>query len=331
MFERMRDLRLFVKHVGDVGTLRRLATERGDAFPIFGGSAVTRFADVTALMKRDPEKVAWFYGPVARLTDYFTSGYVPFLPKGADHTARRHAIMARNAAAHGRLDELESLLEGSPDADTALVRFFFRTMVDLDVSDAEIARVLDYRKWAAPLSLLPPWIRGSAFAMPHARMRAHRAHFLARLEAAKVTYADSWWDILWFQSATVSFYPARAVEALRAHPELAVVVRAELASPPTQRPKTRALVMEVMRLHCRIASTNYREGSDVRIALIPVACMDPARYERPDEIDLGRDHSDALAFAVSSPRGCPAHDLAPDMMAAVVAHAIRRGALDRPA
>jgi hypothetical protein len=328
MLDTLKNLRLFVKHVSDVGTLRRLTAEKGDGYAIFGGKAVTTFADVTALMKRNPDKVAWFYAPVDRLSDYFTEGYMPFQAHGPDHLARRSAIVARNAMAHGRLGELESLLAASPDADTALLRFFFRTMVDLEISDEEVQRVLDYRKWAAPLSLLSPWIRRSAFAMPHRRMAAHRAHFLARLTAAKVLHADSWWDVLWFQSATLSFYPERALEALRAQPALQAAITAELANAPSARPSTRALVLEVMRLHCRIASANYREGGEVKIAMLPVACMDPARYAKPEEIDLTRDQSDALAFAVSSPRGCPAHALAPDMMAAVVAHRVRTGALD---
>jgi hypothetical protein len=322
MVERFQNLRLFVKHVGDVSTLRKLAAEKGPGWQIFGGTALTSFEEVTALMVRNPEKVSWFYAPV-ELGDYYTAGYMPFQAHGADHLARRSAIVDKCAQAHAHLDEFEALLDSAPTTEIALARFWWNQMVGLEISDDEVDRLLDYRKWGAPLGLLPQSLRYSVFLVQTRRIQAHRQHFLDRLTAAEVPFHDSWWDVLWFQCATVSFYPQRVMEAVAERPEFLDVVTVERDNDPRQRPQTRALVMEIMRLFCKIASTNYDEGGDTKIALIPVACMDPKRYPNPESIDLDRDHSDALAFAASSPRGCPAHDVVPDMMAAIVAHAVR--------
>lgn len=323
-WEQFRNLRLFLGHVRNVGTLRGIHQKKGEGFSLFGGTAVCSHANVRDLMAREPEKVDWFYGPMEDRGDYFAPTYLPFLQKGANHTERRDHISGRVRTAEQNLAELDGLLDADADPERALNRFLFRRLAGIELTDDEHARIVDYRKWAAPLSLLPKWVRLTAFGRHHRRVLASRAVFLDRFAAVGLPFAENYFDVLWFNTATLGFYPGKALEALAADPALHVLVAPEATMPVGQRPKTRALIHEMLRIHSRIASVNYRVDNEVKIAVIATATVDPVRYPRPLEIDLGRDHSDAVSFAGPSPtRSCPGQNLAPEMMAAVVASALR--------
>lgn len=323
--EQLKNFRVFIGHVGDVNTLRKMREQMGDGFSLFGGTAVCGHSEVKELMAREPDKVDWFYGPMQDRNDYFASTYMPFLQKGPEHTERRRHILGRVAEASQKLADFEALLAADPQPARALNRFLFRHLAGIELTDAEHERIMDYRKWAAPLSLLPKWMRSTVLLAAHRRVTATRQHFLERFAAVGLPFAENYFDILWFNSATLAFYPEKAIEALRAQPELLAAVKPESALLAGERPKTRALIHEMLRIHSRIASVNYRVGEEVKIAVIATATVDPARYPRPLEVDLGRDHSDAVSFAGPSPvRSCPGQFLAPDLMACVITHHVNQ-------
>lgn len=323
------NLVLFVAHNANPATLRVLSAFSGDRFRVFGGEAATKFFAARELMAEENEKIDWFSGPVQDRADYLTKSYVPFLMTGPNHALRRKHIVGRVAEAHARLDDLEALLRQEHDHERALARFLFRHFGRIELSDIELEEHFYFRRWAAPMMLLPKKVRTTVLRRQHERLRAYRLRMLQRMEDAGETIADSLFDVIWFNAGTMGFYPVKAIEALRRQPELQPVVRAEVDLAPDQRTKTRALIHEILRINSRIPSTNYVRHGKVEIALIATAAIDPVRYERPREILLDRDHEDVVAFSGSAKnRGCPAERLAPDIMACVVAQKIRAGELD---
>jgi hypothetical protein len=323
--EQVKNFRLFVKHVGDVRTIRALYESHGDGFSLFGGAATCSHAGVTELMKQEPRKVPWFYGPIQEREDYFSAGYMPFLQKGDDHTARRASIFRRVDAALSHLDELDALLDQDSNVDRCMARYLFKHLGHSELSDAEFEDLAYYRKWAAPMVLLPAWFRRSAMMLQHGKLIPIRDRFRAKLTQAGVEFPDSTFDMLWFNTATLGFYPTKAIETLQAQPRLVEEIRSESSAPPLTRKKSQALIHEMLRIHSKIASVNYEVDGEVKIAVIATATVDPVRYERPLEVDLSRDHSDAVSFAGPSPtRSCPGASLAPAMMACAVARHLRR-------
>lgn len=323
------NLVLLIAHNVNPATLRVLSAFSGDRFRVFGGEALTTFFAARDLMKEENEKIDWFSGPLQDRADYLTKSYMPFLMTGPNHTLRRNHIVARVAEAHARLDDLEALLRQEPDHERALARFMFRHFGGIELSDIELEEHFYFRRWAAPMTLLPKKVRTTVLRKQHNRLRAYRLRMLQRMEAAGETIADSLFDVIWFNAGMMGFYPVKAIEALRRRPELQPAVRAEIDLPPDQRAKTRALIHEIVRLYSRTPGTNYVRHGKVEIALIATAAVDPVRYDRPHEILLDRDHNDAVTFAgASTSRGCPAERLAPDIMACVVAQKIRAGELD---
>ncbi len=249
---------------------------------------------------------------------------MPFLQKGADHTARRESIFRRVEAALAHLDELDGLLDKDANVDRCMARYLFKHLGHVDLSDAEFEDLSFYRKWAAPLVLVPVWRRRSVLRGKHAQLVSIRDRFREKLIGGGVEFPDSTFDVLWFNTATLGFYPTKAVETLRADPRLAEEVRPEARLAPLDRKKCQALIHEMLRLHSKIASVNYEVDGEAKIAVIATATVDPKRYARPLEVDLGRDHSDAVSFAGPSPsRSCPGAALAPAMMACAVARHLR--------
>jgi hypothetical protein len=321
---------LFVGHTANVPALRTLARLFGEHTRVFGGEAFTTFVSAREIISRELEKIDWFSGPIDDRADYLTKSYMPFLLAGPNHTLRREHIVARVAAARARLGELEALLKEESDSDRALARFLFRHLCKVELNAKEVDWLLRYRRFGQPMILLPKLLRNTLLRPLHDELQARRLHFLQRIEDAGEPLADSWFDIIWFQTATLSFYPRKALETLRKQPELQMQIRDELSLPSEQRVKTRALVHEMLRIHGRIASTNYVEAGRVRIALLASAVVDPARYRNPNKVDLSRDHSDTLAFSGPAPtRKCPGELFAPDAMAAIVAHEVRAGWLEQ--
>jgi hypothetical protein len=313
-----------------VPILRALHGVLGNRLRVFGGETMTSFADVSGLMAREPEKIDWFAGPVDDRADYLSKSYVPFLLAGPNHSLRREHIRARVAKAYTHLDDLEQLLHEEGDVERALARFLFRQLCSVELDQSEVDWFLEFRKGAQQLFLLPKWIRTTVLKSTHERVTARRLHFLQRIEAVE-PIADSWLDAIWFNAATLGFYPEKALEALRKYPRLRAPILDELNLPAGQRPKTRALIHEILRIYGRLPSTNHVEQGRVRIALLATAMVDPFRYHDPYEIDLTRNHGDALAFAGAAPnRKCPAEHFAPDIMATVVAYRVREGWLQRP-
>jgi cytochrome P450 len=159
------------------------------------------------------------------------------------------------------------------------------------------------------------------------RMVAIRKRLLDRFTAAGNPYPDSCMEAIWFNSGTLGFYPEKALAHLAADPALRAAIEPEIEAAPTERPKMQALMMEMMRLHSRIASVNYLVDGKPTFALIATAVLDPVRFPDPEKVDLTRDHSDSVSFALPSPhRSCPGAALAPEVMAAVLSHLLRQAA-----
>lgn len=321
---------LFISHTANLPSLRGLSAIFGDRLRVFGGETFTSFLDVHDLMAREPEKIDWFSGPIDNRADYLTKSYMPFLVAGPNHKLRREHIVGRVAQAHKRLDDLEALLDQETSPDRALARFLFRHFCRVELNGQEVDWLLEYRRLGQPLVLLPKVVRSTILRALHEKLQEHRLHFLKRIEEAGEPIADSWFDAIWFNSATLSFYPQKALETLKARPDLQLVIRDEVSLPAGQRPKTRALIHEMLRIYGRIASTNYVEQGKVKIALLATAVVDPARYKNPLEVDLSRDHSDTLAFSGPAvTRKCPGELFAPDAMATIVAHSVGKGWLEQ--
>jgi hypothetical protein len=322
---------LFVTHTQNLPTLRGLHDLLGSRMRVFGGETLATFDEARGLMAREPEKIDWFSGPLQDRADYLTKSYMPFLLAGPNHRLRREHIVGKVAQAWSKLSDLEALLdEEEEDADRALVRFMFKQFCAVELDPNEVSWFLDFKRRAQPLVLLPKLLRNTLLRSTHEELTERRLYFLKRIEAAGEPIADSWFDVLWFNAATLWFYPEKALEHLKAEPRLQPPVRDEVLLPPGQRHKTRALIQEMLRIHGRIASTNYVEQGHVRVALLATAVVDPVRYNDPLKVDLSRDHSDTIAFSGPAPtRKCPAEKFAPDAMAAVVAQRVRTGALER--
>jgi len=219
---------------------------------------------------------------------------------------------------------LDAFLREGINHEAALAKFLFQTMAGINLTDAELRDLYFLRKWAPLLAILPRGFRNVVLAGKIREVQRIRGQFLDRLTAAGLPFADTYLEVLWFNSGTLGHYPALALESLRKDPALRAVVAAEMDKPPLDRPRTRALVMEIIRLYPRISSVNYLDQGQVKLAVIPCASIDPERYDHPREIDLHRNHDDAIWFAAPSPnRSCAGMALAPEMMACVVAYGVR--------
>ena len=315
---------MFAAQTQDVPALRVLHRIMGQRMRVFGGDTLTSFADVQELMAREPEKIEWFAGPIDDRADYLTKGYMPFLLDGPNHEMRRKHIVGRIADAHRQLSELDTLLDESPDADHAIVLFLFRHLCSVELDASEVAWFLEYKQLARPLLLLPKVLRHTLLRERHELAQHRRLYFLERIERASQPIADTWFDVIWFNSGTLGFYPAKALQVIDKDPSLRLMIEDEVSWAIEDRLRTRALIHEVVRIYGKIASTNYFEDGKVRIALIPTASVDPQRYQDPFKVDVTRDHSDTVVFAGPAPtRSCPAEHFAPDLMATVLAHSVR--------
>ena len=290
---------------------------------MFGGKAKCPFHANKELMEGGLKKLDYLAFPTKDTADYYSKSFMLFLQDGPNHDRRREYLGGLVTKAHDRMDLLEAQLAANEDVEIALVKFLFEALIDLKVDDEVAGEILAYRKLAAPLSLLPHWLRRSVFRAQHRKLLGIKHAMMKRIEAAGHPIADNIFDMLWFNAVSLGFYPQKAVEAMQEDAALREAVVAELDAGPRERLKTRALVLEMTRLYPRIASINYEDSDGVQIAMIPTGNVDPKRYKNPRKIDLERDHSDSLTFAMPSKRPCLAWDFAPDIMAAVVAHLVR--------
>lgn len=321
---RFHALWIFLAHVRSPSTLRKMWKERGEGFALFGGRAVCSFANVKSLMEQEPEKLKGVFCPMEDEETFFSQGYLAFLQKDANHAARRAHVIERVEAARHRLALLEESLRTAPSPEHAISHFLLVTIGGIEPTSQEVDDMVFFRKHGPLLSFFPRWMRDTVMKKQYVRAQAVRKHLLDRFTAAGNVYPDTCMDAIWFNSGTLGFYPEKALDAVSKDPALMAAIRPEIDAAPEARPTMRALLMEVMRLHSRIASANYMVDGQPTFALIATAVMDPARFPDPEKIDLTRDHSDSVTFALPSPnRSCPGKDLAPEVMAAVLAHLVR--------
>jgi cytochrome P450 len=322
-FAQFSNLVAFLKHIKNPESFRKRFASKGDGFPIFGGTAHCTFQGNKDLMEGRLEKVNYFAGPVADPSDYYGRNFMLFLQDGPNHDRRREFLGNLVTKAHGQLALLETMLAGHANSEIAMVKFLFQALIELEVNDDVAEEMLAYRKIAAPLGLLPKWLRTSVLGSRHRRALAIKAAMYERIAATGYPLVENIFDMLWFNAVSLGFYPDKAIEAMGADADLYAKVAAEVDLPPTERVHTRGLVLEMARLYPKIASINYADDQGVQVACIPTGNVDPARYECPHKIDTERDHSDNLTFAMPTHRPCIAHEFAPDVMACLVAHHLR--------
>jgi hypothetical protein len=323
-FENLISFVIYEQQNADPRTLVRLAALLGERFRLYGGQAYTGFYAVERLMLSNLEKADWFFAASPFRADYLTPSYPPFLPSGPNHLARRSAIIRRSARARDHLDELQRSLAGGAPRQHALLRFLFQHFGKIEASDAEIVAVLDYSTWARRLIPLPRWFRTRVFAEQHRRLTETRRRLLDRIHATGEPFADSMFDLIWVKAAPLEAITRAALAAVKQRPDLREALESELALPLSKRSRSLAFVHELVRLNPWPSTIAYVDGDAIKIAVLASATLDPARYVQPGEIDLDRDHSDALGFAQPSvARSCPAHALAPELIACIVAHELR--------
>jgi len=321
---RLHALWIFLAHVRSPATLRKMWKARGEGFALFGGRAVCSFANVKGLMEQEPPKLHGVFAPLEDEETFFSEGYLAFLQKDANHAARRAYIIERVEAARQRLDLIEESLRSAPSPEHAISHFLLVTIGGIEPTSQEVHDMVFFRKHGPILAFFPRWMRNTVMKKQYQQAKEIRARLLQRFHEAGNIYPDTCMEAIWFNAGTLGFYPEKALEACLQDPALLQAVRPELDAAPHARPMMRALLMEVMRLHSRIASVNYSVDGQPTFALIATAVMDPARFPNPEKIDLTRDHSDSVTFALPSPnRSCPGKDLAPEVMAAVLAHLLR--------
>jgi hypothetical protein len=324
---RLHALWILLAHVRNPATLREMWKARGEGFPLFGGEAVCSFANVKGLMEREPEKLPGIYCPMEDEETFFSQGYMPFLQKNPNHAARRAYVIERVEGARARLPEMEALLRGEPSEEHAIAHFLLLTLGGIEPTAQEVDDMVFFRKHGPILAFFPRWLRDTVLRSKYQRAIAIRKQLLDRFTAAGNSFPDTCMEAIWFNAGTLGFYPEKALDAVKQDAALAAEITPEIGAEPQSRPKMRALIMEMLRLHSRIASVNYLVDGKPTIALIATAVMDPARFENPEKVDLTRDHSDSVSFALPSPqRSCPGKDLAPEIMAAVLAHMLRKAA-----
>lgn len=322
---RLHALWILLAHVRDPATLRKMWKARGEGFPIFGGEAACSFANVKGLMAKEPEKLPGIFAPMEDEETFFSEGYLPFLQKDANQAARRAFVIERVEAARGRLDVLEALLKSAPSEEHAIAHFLLLTLGGIEPSAEEVDGMVFFRKNGPILAFFPRWMRDTVFKAKYLRAVGVRKTLLDRFTAAGNVYPDTCMEAIWFNAGTLGFYPEKALAACQRDGALLAAIAPEIGAEPAARPKMRALIMEMLRLHSRIASVNYLVDGKPTFALIATAVMDPARFADPEKVDLTRDHSDSVSFALPSPnRSCPGKDLAPEVMAAVLAHMLRK-------
>lgn len=322
---RLHALWILLAHVRNPSTLRKMWKARGEGFPVFGGEAVCSFANVKGLMEKEPEKLAGIYAPMEDEEVFFSQGYMPFLQKNPNHASRRAYVIERVESARTRLGTLESILKSAPSEEHAIAQFLLMTLGGIEPTAQEVDDMVFFRKNGPILAFFPKWMRDTIFKKNYQRAISTRKNLLDKMTAAGNPYPDTCMEAMWFNAGTLGFYPEKAVAACEAGPALMALIKPEIAAPPSERPKSRALIMEMLRLHSRIASVNYLVDGKPKIALIATAVMDPERFPNPEKVDLTRDHSDSVSFALPSPnRSCPGKDLAPEVMAVVVAHLLRK-------
>lgn len=322
---RLHALWILLAHVRNPSTLRKMWKAKGEGFPVFGGEAVCSFANVKSTMATEPEKLPGIYAPMDDTETFFSQGYMPFLQKNPNHASRRAYVIERVEAARLRLDTMEELLKTAVDPEHAIAHFLLLTLGGIEPTAQEVEDMVFFRKNGPILAFFPKWMRNTVFKKNYERAISARKNLLDRFTAGGNPYPDTCMEAIWFNAGTLGFYPEKAVAALEADAALMAEIKPEIGAAPSARPKSRALIMEMLRLHSRIASVNYLINDKPKIALIATAVMDPERFPNPEKVDLTRDHSDSVSFALPSPnRSCPGKDLAPEVMAAVVAHLLRK-------
>lgn len=316
---------IFAKHIGNPDTLRKMWRSRGDQFPLYGGQAHCSFSSVKALMASEPEKLHGVFAPSVDAETYFSQGSMIFLQKGPNHSLRRAHVIERVEFSRTRLSRMNALLRDARNTHAAVAHFLLENLAGIEPTPQEVEDLMYFRDNGPKVVLLPPWLRRLVLSKKDRRCAQIRSHFLDRFAAARLAFADSIFDAIWFNAGTLHFYPEKVLLELEKDPGLLAVVRQEIDNDPQDRPQTRALVMEVLRIHSRIASVNVLHEGELKFGLIATGVMDPERFAQPEKIDLSRDHSDSLSFALPAPqRSCPGRDLAPEMMACVVAHLLHR-------
>jgi hypothetical protein len=275
-------------------------------------------------MAKEPEKLHGIFAPTRDAETYFSQGSMIFLQKSPNHTERREEILKRIEIARQKLPMLEEILATSESTHHAVARFLLEALCGIKASPSDVEDLVFFREKAPQLSVVPAWVRTRFMGANDRACVAIRSRLMDRLTADGLPFADSFFDAIWFNANTVHVYPDLALVEARKEPDLMKAIQSELTQSPLNRPKTRALLMEVMRLKSRIASVNFFDQGKLKFGLIVTGVMDPARYPNPEKIDLNRDHSDSLTFALPSQnRSCPGHDLAPEMMACILAHQVR--------
>jgi cytochrome P450 len=338
----------------------------GDDFPAFRAVVHCRAADVEGLIERTPASLRRTHAFVAQpaQADLLSPGTFLFT-EGPGHDRLREALIGRvmrqvPPGGEARVDEWLRAWRASgdfgPDAvEGVLTRSAHRLLVGVELDDAQVADALAWqRTFFSPVMFAPRWARASVLRSAQRRLDETRA----RLEA---TYAglpidaglpkEEWvpmvFEVLNLNAAAIQSLSQRVLRVLSERPDLQDRLRAEHRAlgldparpiPPSELLKadlTERLVMEVLRLHTRVTTVQWRSDAPftargrewpagtLRCANLATANTDPAVFPDPLEIRLDRDYARFLNFnGITSPRTCPGRGLAIALLARFVVHAL---------
>ena len=340
----------------------------GDTFPSFRAVVECRAADVEALVERTPPALRRTHAFVAQYaqpdllsphTFLFTEGERHDWHRAALIGILRRPVPGGEAEADGWLRAWRATGDFGADAiEPVLARCTHRLLVGAVLTPEEAATAIRWqRAFFSPVMFAPPWARRTVLARTQRTLDETRAALEACYAALPVVaetdgvppaeLVPMLFEVLNLNAAAVQSLALRVVRVLSERPDLQAALREEhrqlglvpadglLSEVLARAERTERLVMEVLRLHTRVTTVQWRSdeaftaggrewpAGTLRCANLATANVDPAVFPDPYQVRLDRDYSRFLNFnGVTSPRTCPGRGLALALLVRFVVHAL---------
>lgn len=352
----------------------------GDTFASFRAVVECAAPDVEALIERTPPALRRTHAFVAQYAQPDLLSPATFLfTEGPVHD-RHRAVLVREVmqrAVPGAEGDADALLRAwratgsfAPDAvETVLTRCAHRLMLGVDLDAEHAATALAWqRTFFSPVMFAPPWARRTLLAGAQRKLDASRARVEALygeqavvreiaarpdgLPAAELV--PMLFEVMNLNAAAVQSVGIRVVRVLSERPDLQATLRDEHRRLGLDASRdlpgdalrdavaTEHLVLEVLRLHTRVTTVQWRSEAPFTVAIggrpatfpagtlrcanLATANVDPAVFPDPYAIRLDRDYARFMNFnGVVSPRTCPGRGFAVGLLVRFVVHALAEG------
>ena len=297
---------------------------------IWEGTPITKFEDVKQIMEDEKaekiQKSNFFCTSYTNMNgpdSYYAKRCLLWMKGGNEHDIIKAYIQKlvdnaeKNSGCLGSLLYNNFKMIDKKSYKHVIVKFLFESLTNAHISNDLCNDIVFYQTWANRMILVPRCIR---ILLPiHYKLLRIQKKVCEFIDDNYLEYSENIFDAIWFNSTNIYVYSIRVWKEF-------VKLDSKTQDNYLNTKDSRAIngfIKEIFRLKPMIAGINYENNKTSKkyVGILPIANVDPKRYKCPMNIDVNREHSDLLTFALcSKSRKCPASELVVKTIRELIKH-----------